>query len=177
VALIAPLLVAGCIERTLHDGAATYRFSSWAMAGLISAGLLSIFAARFVPTRTDGWYRFTRKVRWGLISVGVVAMILTVVMYSNGVLVSSEGFTERVGFFGEKVHRVKFNDLQRVEFVAETSGIGRSRTTNYYFVCFGKNGTPDKVPVSGSCMQAALPEIVQGLKAAHVPIIDKVPAE
>lgn len=176
-ALVAPLLVAGCIDRTMDKGVATYRFAWWAMAALAVCGAISIFSARFVPTRTDGWYRFTRKVRWGLISVGVVAMILTVVMYSNGVLVSPQGFTERVGFFGEKVHRVKFNDLERVELVAETSGIGRSRTTNYYFVCFGKNGALDKVPVSGSCMQAALPEIVQSLKAAQVPIIDKVPAE
>jgi len=176
-ALIAPLLIAGCIERTLHDGTATYRFAWWAMAGLVVGGLLSIFASRFVPTRTDGWHRFTRKIRWGLISVGVVALFVTVVMYSNGVTVSPEGFTEKVGFFGEKVHRVKFDDLERVEFIAETSGLGRSRKTNYYFVCFGKDGTSNKVPVSGSCMQAALPEIMQGLKAARVSVIDEVPAE
>ncbi|MEY3480558.1 MAG: hypothetical protein RIQ71_1333 [Verrucomicrobiota bacterium] len=147
------------------------------MVAMAAAGVISIFSARFVPTRTDGWYRFTRKIRWGLISIGVVAMFVPVVMYFNKVTISEEGFTENVGFFGEKAHRVTFNDLERVEFVAETSGIGRSRKTNYYLICFGKQGTSHKVPVSGSCMQTALPEIVQGLKTAHVPIIDKVPAE
>lgn len=176
-ALVAPFLFTGCIERTVNEGVATYRFAWWAMAAMAAGGAISIFSVRFVPTRTDGWYRFTRKIRWGLISTGVVAWFLIVVMYSNRVTISGEGFTENVGFFGERVHRVTFNDLERVEFVAETSGIGRSRTTNYYFTCFGKDGTSHKVPVSGSCMQAALPEIVQGLKTAHVPIIDKVPAE
>lgn len=176
-ALVTPFLLTGCIERTVNEGVATYRFAWWAMAAMAAGGAISIFSARFVPTRTDGWYRFARKIRWGLISIGVVAMFIPVVMYFNKVTISEEGFTESVGFFGEKAHRVTFNDLERVESVAETSGIGRSRKTNYYFICFGKNGTSHKVPVSGSCMQAALPEIVQGLKAAHVPIIDKVPAE
>ena len=177
VALVAPLVVSGCIERAVHDGAATYRFAWWAMAGLVVGGLLSIFASRFVPTRTDGWYRFTRKIRWGLISVGVVALFVTVVMYSNGVTVSPEGFTGKVGFFGEKVHRVKFGDLERVEFIAETSGLGRSRKTNYYFLCVAKNGASDKVPLSGSCMQAALPQIVAALQAARIPIINNVSTE
>ena len=175
--LVTPFLLTGCVERTIAEGVATYRFAWWAMAAMAAGGAISIFSARFVPTRTDGWYRFTRKIRWGLISIGVVAMFIPVVMYFNKVTISEEGFTENVGFFGEKAHRVTFDDLERVEFVAETGGIGRSRKTNYYFICFGKDGTSHKVPVSGSCMQAALPEIVQALKAAHVPIIDKVPAE
>ena len=175
--LLLTLLLASCVERTVDEGVATYRFAWWAMAGLAVAGAVSIFAARFVPARTDGWYRYTPKIRWSLISVGVVAMFLTPVMYCNGVAVSADEFKESNGLFGQKGHWVKFNDLERVELVAETSGIGRSRKTNSYFVCFGKNGTTNKVPVSGSCMQAALPEIVQGLKAAHVLIIDKVPAE
>lgn len=175
--LLAPLLLAGCIERTMNNGLATYRFAWWAMAAMAAGGAISIFSARFVPTRTDGWYRFTRKIRWGLISIGVVAMFLPVIMYSNTVTISDQGFTENGGFFGENVHRVTFDDLKRVEFVAETSGIGRSRRTNYYFICFGKDGTSHRVPVSGSCMQAALPEIVEALRASRVPIIDKAPRE
>lgn len=161
----------------MNEGVATYHFAWWTIAASAVGGAISIFSARFVPTRTDGWYRHTRKIRWGLISTGVIAWFLVVVTYFQKVTVSPKGFTEHLGFFGEKVHRVTFNDLERVEFVAETSGIGRGRKTNYYFICFGKDGTSHKVPVSGSCMQAALPEIVQGLKTAHVPIIDKVPAE
>lgn len=176
-ALIASLLIAGCIDRTLDNGTATYRAAWWVMAVLAAGGAILIVAARFVPTRTDGWYRYTRKIRWGLISSGVIAVFLIAVMYFQKVTVSPDRFTAHVGFFGEKSHQVNFRDLERVELVKEVSGIGRSRHTNYFFVCLGKDGTSDKVPISGSCMQAALPQIVEALQASRVPIINSVPAE
>lgn len=176
-ALVAPLLMAGCIERTVNEGVATYRFAWWVMAALAVGGAISIFCARFVPTRTDGWYRYTRRIRWGLISTGVIAWFLIVVMHFQKVTVSPDEFTEHLGFFGQKLHQVTFRDLQQVNFIKEVDGIGRSRKTNYYFVCLGEDGRSDIVPLSGSCMQAALPEIVAALRAAHVPIIDKASAE
>lgn len=172
-ALVTPFLLTGCIERTVNEGVATYRFAWWALAALALGGAISVFSARFVPTRTDGWYRYTRKIRWGLISTGVIAWFLIVVTYFQKVTVSPEGFTEHLGFFGQKIHQVSFRDLRHVEFTSEVSGIGRSRKTNYFFVCFGKEGTPAKVPLSGSCMQAALPEIMRGITATQVPIVDK----
>jgi hypothetical protein len=172
-ALVAPLIVAGCIERTVNEGVTTYRFAWWVMTALAVGGAVSIFSARFVPTRTDGWYRYTRKIRWGLISTGVIAWFLIVVTYFQKVTVSPDGFTEHLGFFGQKLHQVTYRDLRQVEFISEVYGIGRSRKTNYFFVCFGKEGTQDKVPLSGSCMQAALPEIMRGITAAEVSIVDK----
>jgi hypothetical protein len=171
--LLLTLLLASCVKRTVDEGVATYRFAWWAMAGLAVAGAVCIFAARFVPARTDGWYRYTRKIRWGLISTGVIAWFLIVVTYFQKVTVTPDGFTEHLGFFGQKLHQVTYRDLRQVEFISEVDGIGRSRKTNYFFVCFGKEGTQDKVPLSGSCMQAALPEIMRGITAAQVPIVDK----
>lgn len=171
--LIAPFFLAGCIERTVSGGIASYRFAWWAMAGLAAAGAASVWAARLVPVRTDGSYRFTPRIRWALVSVGVVAMFLTTVMYCNGVTVSADEFHESNGFFGQKRHRVKFGDLRGVALVKEESGIGRSRRTNFYFLCLKKDGNSEKVPLSGTCMQAALPEIVAGMKARGIPITDK----
>lgn len=170
----APLLLSGCVERTVTQDTATYHFTWWVMACMIAGGAVAIWSSRFVPNRADGWYRFVRKLRFGLVSSGVMAIFSTVVMYFQDVTVSADGFIEKVGFFGNKIHRVTFRHLQRVELVNEVSVSGRHRNTNYYFVCFATDGSSEKVPISGTCMQAALPEIVRGLRAAQVPIVNTI---
>lgn len=170
---LAPLLLSGCVERTVAQDTVTYHFAWWVMASMIAGGGTAIWASRFVPNRTDGWYRFVRKIRFGLVSSGVMTIFVTMVMYFQDVTVSADGFTEKVGFFGQKVHQVKYRDLERVELVKEVSASGRRSTTNYYFICFAKNGSSDKVPLSGTCMQAALPEILKALQSASIPIVDR----
>lgn len=71
------------------------------------------------------------------------------------------------------VHEVRFQDIEKIEITKEVSGIGRNKTTNYFLLCYEKNGDVKKVPASSQSMQSAFPDIIRALNAAGIPVFNK----
>jgi len=71
------------------------------------------------------------------------------------------------------VHEVRCKDIEKIEITKEVSGIGRNKTTNYFMLCYEKNGDVKKVPASSQSMQSAFPDIIRALNAAGIPVFNK----
>ena len=88
--------------------------------------------------------------------------------------VTPEGFTEYTGFIpNAKAHKAVYHDLQKIEIIKETSGIGRSKSSNCYLICHGKDGAVEKVPAGADVIKAAFGKIGKGIQAASIPVINQ----
>jgi len=93
---------------------------------------------------------------------------------NDRVTLSPSGFTETTGLIGmSHAHEVRFKDIEKIEITKEVSGIGRNKTTNYFLLCYGKNGDFKQVPASSKSMQSAIGEIIRAIQAAGIPIFNK----
>ncbi|MEI8293576.1 MAG: hypothetical protein WCG66_06205 [bacterium] len=169
-----PFVLSSCIDKKINGDSVTYSTALWVTLALIFGGCALIFGSRFVPKRTDGWYRFSKRIRLTMIFVGAACLYISLAAVNDRVTISPSGFTETTGLIGmSRVHEVRFQDIQKIEITKEVSGIGRNQTTNYFMVCYEKNGGVKKVPASSQSMQSAFPDIVRALQASGIPVFNK----
>ena len=168
------LSLSGCVDKKINDDVTTFSIALWVTAALVLGGCSLIYGSRFVPKRTDGWFRFSKRIRLTMIFVGAALLYVSLAAINDRVTISPSGFTETTGLIGmSHVHEVRFQDIEKIEITKEVSGIGRNKTTNYFLLCYGKNGDVKKVPASSQCMQSAFPDIIRALSAAGIPVINK----
>jgi hypothetical protein len=168
------LSLCSCVDKKIDGDVTTFSIALWVTAALVLGGCGLIFGSRFVPKRTDGWFRFLKRIRLTMIFVGAALLYISLAAINDRVTISPSGFTEITGLIGlSHVHEVRFQETEKIEIVKEISGIGRKQTTNYFLLCYGKNGTVKKVPASSQSMQTAFPEILRALNAAGIPIFNK----
>ncbi len=87
------------------------------------------------------------------------------------VVVSDEGFESSHGFwFSRTVHKVRFDDLSRVQGVVEERTGRRGRKEySYSFDCTFKSGSREQIPL-GDLMKEALPDIRAQFRKHNVPV-------
>jgi hypothetical protein len=169
-----PFILSGCIDKKIEGDSVTYSTALWVTLALIFGGCALIFGSRFVPKRTDGWYRFSKRIRLTMIFVGAACLYISLAAVNDRVIISPSGFTETTGLIGmSHVHEVRFKDLEKIEITKEVSGIGRNKTTNYFLVCYEKSGGIKKVPASSQSMQAAFGDIIRTLQGTGIPVFNK----
>lgn len=171
--LLAAFFLSGCIDKKTAGDVSTFSIALWVTAAFFLGGCGAIIASRFVPKRTDRWRFLLRRVRFGLIFGGAALLFVSFATLGNKVTVTPEGFTECTGFISQsKTYKIVYRDLQKIELTKETSGIGRSKSSNYYLLCYGKDGTMQKIPASGDVMKAALSDIARAIHASGIPVTD-----
>jgi len=168
------LSLSGCVDKKINDDVTTFSIALWVIAALVLGGCSLIYGSRFVPKRTDGWFRFSKRIRLTMIFVGAALLYVSLAAINDRVTVSPSGFTETTGLIGmSHFHEVRFQDIEKIEITKEISGIGRNKTTNYFLLSYGKNGDVKKVPASSQSMQSSFPDIIRALNAAGIPVFNK----
>jgi len=168
------LWLSGCVDKKINGDVTTFSIALWVTAALVLGGCSLIYSSRFVPKRSDGWFRFSKRIRLTMIFVGAASLYVSLAAINDRVTLSPSGFTETTGLIGmSHVHEVRFQDIEKIEITKEVSGIGRSKTSNYFLLCYGKNGEVKKVPASSQSMQSAFPDIVRALHTAGIPVFNK----
>ena len=173
---IAPLCLSlsGCVDKKINGDVTTFSIALWVTAALVLGGCSLIYGSRFVPKRTDGWFRFSKRIRLTMIFVGAALLYVFLAAINDRVTISPSGFTETTGLIGmSHFHEVRFQDIEKIEITKEVSGIGRNKTTNYFLLCYQKNGEVKKVPASSQSFQAAFPDITRALQIAGIPVFNK----
>jgi hypothetical protein len=168
------LSMSGCVDKKINGDVTTFSIALWVTAALVLGGCSLIYGSRFVPKRSDGWFRFSKRIRLTMIFVGAASLYVSLAAVNDRVTLSPSGFTETTGLIGmSHAHEVRFKDIEKIEITKEVSGIGRNKTTNYFLLCYGKNGEVKKVPASSQSMQSAFPDIVRALHTAGIPVFNK----
>jgi hypothetical protein len=166
--------LSGCVDKKINGDVTTFSIALWVTAALVLGGCGFIYGSRFIPKRTDGWFRFSKRIRLTMIFVGAACLYISLAAINDRVTISPSGFTETTGLIGmSHIHEVRFQEIEKIEISKEISGIGRSQTTNYFLLCYEKNGDVKKVPASSQSMQAAFPEILRALNASGIPVFNK----
>jgi len=168
------LSLSGCVDKKINGDVTTFSIALWVTAAFVLGGCGLIYGSRFIPKRTDGWFRFSKRIRLTMIFVGAACLYISLATVNDRVTLSPSGFTETTGLIVmSHVHEVRFKDIEKIEITKEVSGIGRSQTTNYFMLCYEKNGDVKKVPASSQSMQSAFPEIIRALQASGIPVFNK----
>jgi hypothetical protein len=168
------LSLSGCVDKKINGDVTTFSIALWVTAALVLGGCSLIYGSRFVPKRSDGWFRFSKRIRLTMIFVGAASLYVSLAAINDRVTLSPSGFIETTGLIGmSHVHEVRFKDIEKIEIAKEISGIGRNETTNYFLLCYGKNGDLKKVPASSQSMQSAIGEIIRAIQAVGIPIFNK----
>jgi len=168
------LSLSGCVDKKINGDVTTFSIALWVTAAFVIGGCGLIYGSQFIPKRTDGWFRFSKRIRLTMIFVGAACLYISLATVNDRVTLSPSGFTETTGLIGmSHGHEVRFKDIEKIEITKEVSGIGRNKTTNYFILCYEKNGDVKKVPASSQSMQSAFPNIVRALQASGVPVFNK----
>jgi hypothetical protein len=166
--------LSGCVDKKINGDVTTFSIALWVTASLVLGGCGLIYGSRFIPKRTDGWFRFSKRIRLTMIFVGAALLYVSLAAINDRVTISSSGFTETTSLIGmSHVHEVRFKDIEKIEITKVISGIGRNKTTNYFMLCYEKNGGVKKVPASSQSMQSAFPDIIRALQASGIPVFNK----
>lgn len=168
------LSLSGCIDKKINGDVTTYSTALWVTLALILGGCALIYGSRFIPKRTDGWFRYSKRIRLTMIFLGAACLFVSLAAINDRVTISPSGFTEITGFIGmSHVHEVRFKDIEKIEITKEINGIGRNKTINYFLLCYEKSGSVRKVPASSQSLQAAFPEILRALQSVGIPVLNK----
>lgn len=166
------VLLSGCVEKTTNGDVETFKYQLWVLLALLGGGAVAIFISRLLPDRTDGLFRFVKKVRLLLLLGGVVLILGSTWCYFDKVTVSPTEITEVTGMWGNNTKKIPVKELVRVELIKDESGVGRKKRANFYLMCSLKDGSSVKFPINNKNVQTALPDIVDVIKNAQVPIIN-----
>jgi hypothetical protein len=165
-------LLTGCVEKSTNGDISTFKYQLWVLLALLVGGAVAIFISRLLPDRTDGLFRFVKKVRLLLLVGGVVLILGSTWCYFDKVTVSPTEITEVTGMWGSNTKTIPVKELVKVELIKEESGVGRKKSSNFYLMCSLKDGSSVKFPINNKNVQTALPDIVDVIKSAQVPIIN-----
>ncbi|MEM6328995.1 MAG: hypothetical protein AAF790_01975 [Planctomycetota bacterium] len=176
--LLLPLLLAGialsisgCVKKAALDGASVYTMQWWVPT-------VGIAAAAAVTTL--GWYKRKSSWRWMIALIGAPIAGVAVVpgLFLDKVVVDDSHFALNTGFwFMPTEHDVAFADLSRIDYtMTESRGRRGRKKKRYYFECYSKSGSMERVPL-GELMNEASGEILSKAEAAGVAFNNRVPAE
>jgi hypothetical protein len=109
-----------------------------------------------------------------LIIGGAVAVIfIAPIQYLEKVYVSDDGFVIESGFWiWPTVLDIRFRDVSRIEFTAETRREGRANTTDDYLVCHFINGDGRRISTDNLLNPRAVEKIIEFARERNIPVKD-----
>jgi hypothetical protein len=168
-ALLAALMLcvfSGCYEHVSRGNESIYRFAWWVGPAVIAGGILA------VPI---GWLIRKRVPRWGFVLMVMGPVLLGIVApssYRDRVLIDDDRFEATYGFwFSPSVHRVRFDDLNEIHYVAVR---GRRGRINHEIHCLKKDGQTSVVH-SGDLVKNTVPELLARASAKGVRVVTVPP--
>ena len=98
------LSLSGCVDKKINDDVTTFSIALWVIAALVLGGCSLIYGLRFVPKRTDGWCRFSKRIRLIMIFVGAALLYVSLAAINDRVTISPSGFTGTTGLILSLIH-------------------------------------------------------------------------
>jgi hypothetical protein len=166
LALLCLLMLTGCVEKDVVEGATVVRNASW-VYGLIGLAGVALAIIGGVAIKSNWWQGgITLLVGLGILIIGTPTYLL------EKTTVRDDGFEVKTGVFGGTVHVAKYADIDSMEIVSEEVRGRRGRKrTKYYLLLHMKSGGDVKLDASDGVDAEAVPLIVEKAMAQGVKMV------
>ena len=171
--LVLASAISGCTHET-QDGITTVIQWDWwvpllVIVGGIACFFLGLFMSRLSSTLSSpGLCRLLARFGLAATFLGpIVCIFIVPALFNDKVTVNPDGFTARFGlWWSPSVYDARFADLSRIELLPKE----KAGKTEYYLVCFRKEGGYEAIPDHGLIKRGGAAKIVETARQLGIPV-------
>jgi len=165
--------ISGCTHETQDGDTTVFRWDWWVPL-LVVLGAIACFFLGLVMSRLSNTLSSPAicrlLARFGLASTilgPLVGVILVPTLFNDKVTVNPDGFTVREGFvWSPTVFDARFADLSRIEMLPKE----KAGKTEYYLVCFKKEGGYEAIPDHALIKRGGAAKIMETARQLGIPV-------